>query len=98
MTKRILSIHTPRGYKFELNSVIIGEGEYDGGLFLLLDGDSITEHTNGMAALQHLTRKHIPDYYTRPVKNNPAAAPTPITNFKQHPALKGVTRDVMFAK
>lgn len=63
-----------------------------------MDGDSLTEHRNGMAALQYLTQKHLPDYYNRPVKNNPLDAPTPITNFKQHPALKGVTRDVMFAK
>lgn len=98
MNTRILSIHTPRGYKFELNSVTIGEGEYDSGMFLLLDGDTITEHENGMAALQYLTRKHIPDYYSRPVRNNPLDQPTPITKFKRHPALKGVTRDVMFAK
>jgi hypothetical protein len=98
MNKRILSTPTPRGYKFMLNSVVIGEGEYDKGVFLLIDDSDVTEHRNGMAALHHLTRKHLPDYYARPVKNNPFVAPAPISNFKHHPALKGVTKEVMFAK
>ncbi len=98
MNNRIISLHTPRGYRFELNSVTIGEGEYGGGKFLLIDSDELTEHENGMAALRFLTQKHLPGYYSRPVKNNPLEAPMPITKFKNHPALKGVTKEVMFAK
>lgn len=95
---RIISIHTPRGYKFELNNVIVAEGEYDSGRFLLVDSDDVTEHVNGMAALRYLTEKTIPGYYDRPVMNNPLTAPTKINKFKQHPALVGVTKEVMFAK
>ena len=95
---RIISTPTPHGYRFQLNSVTIGEGEYDSGKFLLVDDDDVTEHVNGMAALRYLTEKKIPGYYSQPVRNDPLTTPPKIDRFKKHPALANVTKEVMFAK
>jgi len=96
--KRIETIHTPKGYKFLLDSKLLGEGEYDNGKFLLFEDEDISEHENGMIAMLHLNKKHNPDFYKQPVKQVnivPAVSPS---KFKSHPALAGVTKEVMFAK
>lgn len=96
--QRIVSIHIPNGYRFELNQQVIAEGEYTGGKFILLDDDDVTEHDNGMLALSFLNRKYNPDYYNQPVRQELSVPSTTIDRFKKHPALANVTKEVMFAK
>jgi hypothetical protein len=96
--KRINTIHTPQGYRFLLDDVILGEGEYENGKFVLIEQDDLTEHNNGMQALSYLTGKHIPEFYQRPVRHDVLATPAPLQKFKSHPALVNVTKEVMFAK
>lgn len=96
--KRIETIHTPKGYKFLLDNHMLGEGEYDGGKFLLFEDNDITEHDNAMIAMLHLNKKHNPEYYNRPVKPLTAVPRTETSKYKNHPALAGVTTEVMFAK
>lgn len=96
--KRITSIHTVKGYRFELGRQLIAEGEYSDGKFILIDTDDITEHANGMTALSFLNMKYNPEYYDQPVKSYNVIPPTNVDKFKKHPALVGVTKEVMFAK
>jgi hypothetical protein len=99
MYQRIVSYHTPKGYIFLLGDKTIAEGEWSDGVFFLLDQNDITEHDNGMCALIHLNKRYLPGFYETPVRNNIAEMPsTKINRFKQHPALAGVTKKVMFAK
>jgi hypothetical protein len=96
---RITSIQTPAGYKFALNEVELAEGEWSSGMFLLIDNDSMTEHINGMAALDYLNRKYNPAYFTRPLRHAPQPnQSSDLSRFKKHPALADVTMEVMFAK
>lgn len=97
--KKILTIHLPNGYRFQLGKQVIAEGEYADGKFVLLDTDDVTEHVNGMAALSFLNLKYNPEYYEQPVKRGLDVTPqTDIDRFKKHPALANVTKEVMFAK
>lgn len=97
--KKIISIHTEKGYRFELGDQTIAEGEYIDGKFVLVDTDDMTEHGNGMMALSFLNLKYNPEYYDQPVKRPVVFdPPTTISKFKKHPALANVTKEVMFAK
>lgn len=96
--KRIQTIHTAKGYQFLLNDVMLGEGEYDGGKFLLIESDDLTEHDNGMLAMLYLNKKHNPDFYKQPVKPFNDIQKVDVNKFKKHPALAEVTMEVMFAK
>lgn len=96
--KRIQTIHTNNGYQFLLDDVVLGEGEYDNGKFMLLEQDDLTEHDNGMVAMLYLNKKHNPNFYKQPVKPFNEVPRTDTSKYKKHPALAGVTMEVMFAK
>ena len=96
--KRIQTIHTVKGYQFLLDNTILGEGEYEGGKFLLIEQDDLTEHDNGMLAMLYLNKKHNPEFYKQPVKPFNDIPKADVTKFKKHPALADVTMEVMFAK
>lgn len=96
--KRIQTIHTHNGYQFLLDDVVLGEGEYENGKFTLIEQDDLTEHDNGMIAMLYLNKKHNPDFYKQPVKPFNEVPRTDTSKYKNHPALAGVTKEVMFAK
>lgn len=97
--ERIISIHTPAGYKFELGDCELAEGEWCHGTFVLIDKDTMTEHANGMAALNYLNQKYNPAYFSRPLRHLPSPVqPSDVSKFRKHPALADVTIDVMIAK
>ena len=96
--KRIQTIHTNNGYRFLLDDILLGEGEYENGKFTLIEHDDLTEHDNGMLAMLYLNKKHNPSFYKQPVKPFNEVPRTDTSKFKNHPALAGVTTEVMFAK
>lgn len=96
--KLLTTAPTEDGYVFYLDGELVAIGSYVKSGFILIETDDTTSrHDNGMRAMAHLRRKHMPEFYNKPV--NPAYDIKPRTadeprssfdKFKSHPLLQGV--------
>lgn len=87
------------GYVYILDDKEIAIGEYQAGVFILLEEDDSSTWPNAMVALSYLRHKHTPEFYTRSiikpvVEDN---SKTTITKYKGHIALQTIDKEAFMA-
>lgn len=87
------------GYVYILNDVEIAVGEYENGVFILLEEDDSSKWPNAMVALSYLRHKHTPEYYTKTIMKPVVVdnSKTTITRYKGHIALQTIDKETFMA-
>lgn len=87
------------GYAYILNGKEIAVGEYEHGLFVLLEEDDVSTWPNAMVAMSYLRHKYTPEFYTktilRPVVEDNSR--TTMTRYKGHIALQTIDKEAFMA-
>lgn len=87
------------GYGFFMDDKEIAVGEYENGVFTLIESEDISFYDNAVVALHHLRRKHIPAFYNRtlikPVVED--TSKTTISRYKGHVALQTIDKEAFHA-
>lgn len=91
--------HMDHGYAYILDNKEIAVGEYDNGVFMLLEEDEASTWPNAMVALSYLRHKYTPEFYTKTfikpvIVDN---SKTTLTKYKGHIALQTIDKEAFMA-
>ncbi len=87
------------GYAYILDDKEIAVGEYENGLFVLLEEDDMSTWPNAMIAMSYLRHKYTPSFYTKTIikpviEDN---SKTTLTRYKGHIALQTIDKEAFMA-
>jgi hypothetical protein len=92
--------HLDSGYVFMQDGKELAVGEYDSGVFILLEETDSTTWGNAMLAMSYLRRKHTPEFYTKSIFKLPAVednTKTTLSRYKGHIALQTIDKEAFHA-
>ena len=87
------------GYGFFLDGKEVAVGEYENNVFIMLEENDVTQHTNAMIALMYLRRKYTPAFYNRTIIKPQVEDKykTTLTRYKGHIALHTIDKEAFHA-
>ena len=87
------------GYAFVLDGKEIAVGEFDNGVFILLEESDSSTWPNAMLALAYLRQKYTPKFYTKSIIKPTVVdnSKTTLSRYKGHIALQTIDKEAFHA-